>query len=264
MKKLSNSQVVLRIAVIVASVEFIIMLLLSNIEAPQSTFISALLDILILTVLSTPLILILVIRPFVKEKDDYQSQLTHLAHTDYLTQLPNRRAATEQLEKFIASSSRTQLHGAIFILDLDGFKEINDTYGHSAGDIVLIEVAKRLTSRLRIDDIAGRLGGDEFIVIINHLGESEKTAVVEAEKIASQLISQLKAPIIFNNLALSITVSIGIKLYGLQSIATEKAIIDADLAMYNAKKSGKSCHVVYAETPETNLENHTAPLTESV
>jgi len=255
MNTLSNRQVVLRIAAIVATVEFIIMLVLSNSEIYLNTFESALLDILTLTVLSTPLILILVIKPFVRAKDDYQSQLTHLALTDHLTQLPNRRAAIEQLEIFIASSSRTKLHGAIFILDLDGFKEINDSYGHNAGDVVLIEVAKRLKSRLRIDDIAGRLGGDEFIIIINHLGDNEKIAIAEAEKIANQLTNQLKAPIFYNNIPLTITASIGIKLFGLQSIATEKAIIDADVAMYNAKKSGKSCHVVYSSNSNVSISN---------
>jgi len=253
MKTLSNNKVMLRIAAIVASVEFIIMLLLSSVGTQLGTYDSALLDILMLTVFSTPLILILVIRPFVKAKDNYQLQLAHLAHTDYLTQLPNRRAAIEQLERFIASSSRTQLHGAVFILDLDGFKTINDTYGHDAGDIVLIEVAKRLKTRLRIDDIAGRLGGDEFIIITNNLGEHEGKAIVEAKKIANQLINQLKTPIIYNDKQLTITASIGIKLYGVQSITTEKAIIDADFAMYNAKKSGKCCHVFYSNAADPKL-----------
>jgi diguanylate cyclase (GGDEF)-like protein len=252
MKTLSNTQVVLRIAAIVASVEFVIMLLLEFTELKLSGIDNALVDILLLTFLSTPLILILVIKPFVQAKDEFQTQLHDLAHTDHLTQLPNRRAAIEHLEKFIASSSRTKRHGAIFLFDLDGFKDINDTFGHDAGDVVLIEVAKRLKSRLRIDDIAGRLGGDEFIVIANNLGEIEAQARVEAEQIAQQLLTALRAPIIYNHQQFQITASVGIKLYGLQNIPTEKAIIDADTAMYNAKKSGKACLSVFTDNSAMN------------
>ena len=204
-------------------------------------------DILLLAALSTPLIFFLVVTPFVKARDQAFEQLNYLATTDSLTQLSNRRSIDNQLDNFIASTNRHNFYGAVLLLDLDGFKNINDVYGHGEGDKVLIEVANRLRSRVRLDEVVGRLGGDEFVLLINNLDTNELIARNAALRIAEHLITLLSMPINFNDTKLSIGVSIGVRIFGLDEIDAESVIKDADLAMYRAKESGKGQCVVFGE-----------------
>jgi len=204
-------------------------------------------DILLLGALSTPLIFFLVVTPFVKARDQAFEQLNYLATTDSLTQLSNRRSIDNQLDKFIASTARHNFYGAVLLLDLDGFKNINDVYGHGEGDKVLIEVANRLRSRVRLDEVVGRLGGDEFVLLINNLDTNELIARNSAFKIAEHLITLLSMPINLNDTKLSIGVSIGVRIFGLDEIDAESVIKDADLAMYRAKEAGKRQCVVFGE-----------------
>ena len=204
-------------------------------------------DILLLAALSTPLIFFLVVTPFVKARDQAFEQLNYLATTDSLTQLSNRRSIDNQLDKFIASTARHNFYGAVLLLDLDGFKNINDVYGHGEGDKVLIEVANRLRSRVRLDEVVGRLGGDEFVLLINNLDTNELIARNAALRIAEHLISLLSMPINLNDTKLSIGVSIGVRIFGLDEIDAESVIKDADLAMYRAKEAGKGQCVVFGE-----------------
>lgn len=204
-------------------------------------------DILLLAALSTPLIFILVVTPFVKARDEALVQLSYLADTDPLTKLSNRRSIDIQLDKFIASTVRHKFFGAVFLLDLDEFKYINDKYGHAVGDKVLVEVANRLRSRVRLDEVVGRLGGDEFILLINNLDTNEHIARNAALRVAEQLVTLLSMPINLNDTNLSIGVSVGIRIFGLNEIEAESAIKDADLAMYRAKKAGKGQCVVFGQ-----------------
>jgi len=204
-------------------------------------------DILLLVALSTPLIFFLVVTPFVKARDQAFEQLNYLATTDSLTQLSNRRSIDNQLDKFIASTTRHHFYGAVLLLDLDGFKNINDVYGHGEGDKVLIEVANRLRSRVRLDEVVGRLGGDEFVLLINNLNTNELVARNAALRIAEHLITLLSMPINLNDTKLSIGVSIGVRIFGLDEIDAESVIRDADLAMYRAKEAGKGQCVVFGE-----------------
>jgi PleD family two-component response regulator len=138
MKLLSNTQVVTRIAAIIAAAELVIMLTFIWIPFSWNQFTEAILDVILLDTLSTPLIYRWVINPFVRARDEAIEKVRSLAFTDPLTQLANRRHILVHLQKMMASSKRHKIYGAILMIDLDGFKQINDSYGHDAGDAVLI------------------------------------------------------------------------------------------------------------------------------
>ena len=246
MKTLNTRQVVIRILIIVSLVEFLIMMLfgVTGFE-DKSIYIQAGTDIVLLAAFSTPFIFALVITPFVRDRDKALKQLRYLAQTDPLTKLPNRRSIFIELEKFIAGATRHKYYGAALLLDLDGFKEINDRHGHDAGDEVLIEVANRLRSRVRLDEVVGRLGGDEFILLISNLDLGEEQARDKVSNVADQLIALLSEPIKYNDMQLKVGVSIGVRIFGCEEVGTGDVMKDADRAMYSAKQSGKGRCVVY-------------------
>ncbi len=223
------------------------MLAFGIVDYEANMYVEASADILLLATLSTPLIFLLVITPFVKARDEALKQLSYLANTDPLTKLLNRRSIDIQLNKFIANAVRHKFYGAVLLLDLDDFKNINDVYGHDAGDKALVEIANRLRSRVRLDEVIGRLGGDEFILLINNLDTDEHAARNAALRVAEQLVALLGAPINLDDTKLSIGVSIGVRIFGFDAHEAESAIKDADLAMYRAKESGKRQCVVFGE-----------------
>jgi len=245
MKRLTTKQVVIRIAVIISAVELLIMLLLSTSHHEVNAFSEAFLDTTMLAIFSTPAIYIWVIKPFVKARDEALAQVNHLALTDPLTQLANRRLITKHLEKIITGSSRHDKHGAVLLIDLDGFKLINDKHGHEAGDAVLVETAERLRSVIRSGDIVGRLGGDEFVVLINRLDTDKHTAHNIVLRIAENLIDQLNKPFNVNSKTLHIGASIGIRLLGSEKLDMDTAMSEADIAMYRAKEAGKGGAVFF-------------------
>lgn len=231
-------QVVIRITLIIALAEFLVMLVLRAIPHEAGTFSEALFDATSLAVLSIPLIYMWVIKPFVNARDKALAQLSHLAHVDPLTGLANRRSLSNDLEKAVASSARHKDHGAVFLIDLDGFKLINDRYGHEVGDAVLVKTAEHLQAIARSEDIVSRLGGDEFVVLIHRLGADESVAREKALRIAEKLINAVTVPLEFNGKKLHVTASIGICILGSEKLDTETAIREADIAMYRAKQAG--------------------------
>ena len=214
------------------------MLFLGIIPFQLNLYLEAVLDISILTVISTPLIYLWVIHPFVTARDQALEQINQLAHTDPLTALANRRLLSIHLEKLIAGTTRHEVRGAILLIDLDGFKTINDIHGHDAGDGVLIEIANRLQSHTRPEDVASRLGGDEFVILINNLAADKQIAQDIAQHIAEKLVNLIQMPIHFNGLTITLGASVGIRLLGFDELDTETAIREADQAMYRAKRSG--------------------------
>lgn len=164
-----------------------------------------------------------------------QEQLLYLSEHDHLTNIMNRRAFDNKLDSAILNAARTQCKLALFFIDLDKFKEINDSYGHDAGDVILVEVAKRLTRTVRETDFVGRIGGDEFIVCLDHLHDFK---VVPAK--AKQLIDSINEPIIFNDHTLNIGASIGVSYYPDQTQSKDNLLSVADEAMYRAKQLKKS------------------------
>ena len=239
MKLLTTKQVAIRIALIISTVELLIMLVLEAMPHEADSHFEAVIDTAMLALLSTPAIYLWVIKPFVDARDEALAQLSHLAHVDPLTQLANRRLLSTHLDKAIAGIVRHKIYGALLLMDLDGFKPINDTHGHKAGDAVLVEIAKRLQSATRAEDVVARLGGDEFIVLIGHLDVDERIARDKALQIANKLIELVNEPFEFNGNTLHVGASMGIRLLEFKHLDTETAISEADIALYRAKQAGR-------------------------
>jgi two-component system cell cycle response regulator len=246
-KSLTTTQVIIRIVAIVSTAEFAIMLLLGTLKFNVDIYSAAAINLIFLALLSTPLIYLLVIKPFVVARDNALQHISLLAHTDPLTQLPNRRLISMHLEKCLAGAVRHKVRGAILLLDLDGFKAINDLHGHDAGDKVLIEVARRLKFHTRAEDVIGRIGGDEFIILIQHLDTDNQTAHDTVYRLAKKLVNAIHEPICFNDQTLNVSASIGIRLLKPEELDTTSIIREADAAMYHAKQAGKGRAVFFEE-----------------
>lgn len=239
----TKKYIIIRIIAIIALVEFAIMLVFANLTFDIGVFAEAILDVVILVIFSTPMIYIWIIKPYVLAHDDAIHQISHMAYHDSLTQLANRRLLIEYLDKLISRIVREKSYGALLYIDLDGFKVINDKNGHDAGDAILIEVAKRLNTIVRNEDIVSRVGGDEFVVVLGQLGTDEQLANNKALVVAERALKGLNKEINFKNTSLQISASIGLRLLAPQRISVESAIKDADAAMYRAKRVGKG-HIV--------------------
>jgi diguanylate cyclase (GGDEF)-like protein len=161
--------------------------------------------------------------------------LRYLAYHDALTGLANRKQFYERLSQSIDwAHKNNQLVGLMF-LDLDGFKQVNDTLGHDTGDQLLRVVAQRLTSSLRSSDIVSRLGGDEFTVILPGIPQLEYVA-----KVAEKILETLSQVFLLEGQNVFVTVSIGISIYPLDGEVEETLIKNADAAMYRAKQLGRN------------------------
>lgn len=170
-----------------------------------------------------------------------ESQLKKMAHYDALTNLPNRTLFYDRLDKAIQRAHRDKAMLGIVFVDLDDFKTINDTLGHSSGDIVLSVVAKRLTSIVRDSDTVARLGGDEFVIILEKVSQ-----LSDISYIADKIITEIKVPIqLKDDKNCTIGVSLGISTYPNQTTDKKELLEFADSAMYEAKKSGKNCYKIY-------------------
>lgn len=171
-----------------------------------------------------------------------EAQIENLAFFDPLTGLANRRLLLDRLQQSIRQARRNARWGAVLFLDLDFFKSINDTFGHDAGDAVLRTIGERIRTTLREQDTPGRLGGDEFLVLLPATFERRDDAALAAQTVADKLGAALRQPIPHQDQAITLTLSIGIALYGDQDDddhATE-LLKAADLAMYSVKQSGRN------------------------
>lgn len=174
-----------------------------------------------------------------------QDELERLVHYDPLTGLPNRVMFIERLQQSMAQVIRQHRRLAVAFMDLDGFKEVNDVHGHDAGDEVLIEIAARLKSALRIEDTIARLGGDEFVAI---LVDFDTLSVVQP--LFDRLLAAASAPLTANGIAVQVSVSIGVSLYPRDDnsdLQPEQLVREADQAMYQAKNSGKNRLAFYGD-----------------
>lgn len=172
-----------------------------------------------------------------------QKHINELAYYDPLTRLANRRLLEKSLDKVINTSKKENHFCAVVFIDLDNFKELNDTYGHDSGDMILIQTANRLLDATRKSDTVARLGGDEFIVLLENLGsiEDEKTANILAHDICKKIHSRLNEPysLSFGNYLLG--ASIGYSIFSGKTSKDQAALLkEADIAMYNSKKAGRN------------------------
>jgi diguanylate cyclase (GGDEF)-like protein/PAS domain S-box-containing protein len=184
----------------------------------------------------------LVIEAFIDltERNKADELIHSLAFYDPLTNLPNRRLLTDRLHQAMASSTRNQQQGALLFLDLDNFKNLNDTQGHDIGDLLLIEVTHRLQACVREGDTIARFGGDEFVLILEGLSAEVTEAAAQAEIIGEKIRTVLAKPFILNGLEHHCSASIGINLFIDHPGNTDELLKQADVAMYQAKQAGRN------------------------
>ena len=171
----------------------------------------------------------------------------HSSMHDSLTKLPNRRLLIDRIEQSIHHKSRVKKTFGIYFLDLDLFKEVNDMLGHLAGDLLLIEVAKRLKVVLRKEDTVARLGGDEFMLVV---GNGVDTC--NYEKIAKKVVAQFTKPFEIGKETLSVTCSIGVSIFPKDGETCDILLSHADAAMYIAKNNTKKRYAFYTDTTTLN------------
>lgn len=168
-----------------------------------------------------------------------QDEIHHLAFFDSLTQLPNRRKLNDRLYRILSIIPRSHLHGAVLFIDLDNFKSINDTKGHAAGDLLLVEVGQRLQRAVREGDMVARVGGDEFVVVLGDLSANVEEASYQANLIGTKIQDALAVPFKFDDFVFNCGGSIGISIFGHGDVA-EDVFQQADMAMYRAKREGRN------------------------
>lgn len=180
--------------------------------------------------------------------NELQKETLHASLHDALTGLPNRVLFNDRLEHGIEQAKRHGWTLAVMFLDLDKFKTINDSYGHEAGDAVLLTIAKRLTETTRTDDTISRHGGDEFLYLLMEISEEKDAAIV-----AGKIIRAVQVPCVVGGGELNVNTSIGISIFPNDGTTAEALIASADAAMYRAKQS-QSGYAFAGDNPNPNSE----------
>jgi len=188
-----------------------------------------------------------------------EEQIRNLAYFDPLTQLPNRRLLLDRLNQALIASTRTQEFGFLMILDLDNFKVLNDTQGHDVGDRLLIEVAKRLLASARKQDTVSRLGGDEYVIMLEHLGTDQAAAVNKAKLFAEKIHHELNQPYVLspNRPPHHSTPSIGLTLFHGQEVSVDVLLKQADVALYQAKGAGRNTQRFFNPEMQAAIDSRT-------
>jgi diguanylate cyclase (GGDEF)-like protein/PAS domain S-box-containing protein len=176
----------------------------------------------------------------ISERKAAEQERYRLAFLDHLTDLPNRRLLMDRLRQALAISARNGIHGAVMFIDLDHFKNLNDTRGHDVGDMLLVEVAKRLQSSVRLGDTVARLGGDEFVVMLNELHADYERAAEIAGAVAEKIRQTLHRPYVLQRHTYDNSSSIGISVFVGNRDTPEDLLRKSDTAMYEAKRAGRN------------------------
>jgi diguanylate cyclase (GGDEF)-like protein/PAS domain S-box-containing protein len=182
-----------------------------------------------------------------------EEKIQHLAFYDYLTDLPNRLLLLDRLKQVLASSSRSGRKGGLLFIDLDNFKNLNDTLGHDMGDVLLKQVTRRLESCVREGDTVSRLGGDEFVVMLVDLSEQALEAAAQTEVIGEKILVALSQPYQLDKNTYRCTASIGVTLFSGNQHATDDLMKQADIAMYQAKKAGRNALRFFDRQMQENI-----------
>ena len=183
----------------------------------------------------------------ISEQKRAQQELETLANYDSLTGLPNRNLILDRIQHAIEHATRRNQRLAALFIDLDRFKQVNDSLGHDAGDFLLLEIARRLKGALRVDDTVGRLAGDEFIVLIEELGDAE-----HLKALAQKITEEVDRPVDINGNQVSVSASVGIAMYPDHANNPAELIKAADIAMYHSKSAGRNRFCFF--TSEMNEE----------
>ena len=178
----------------------------------------------------------------ISDRRQAETRARHLADHDALTGLPNRRLLEDRLTQALALSQRNRKQSAVMFVDLDRFKNINDSLGHAAGDVVLKEVAERLVKQLRVGDTICRMGGDEFVVVLPEIKQSS-----DAVNVAGKILETVAQPFVVEDRELHLTPSVGISVFPDDGRDAETLIRNADAAMYHAKETGRANYQFFTE-----------------
>jgi diguanylate cyclase (GGDEF)-like protein/PAS domain S-box-containing protein len=194
----------------------------------------------------------------ITERKEVESQIERLAFYDMLTGLPNRRMLVDRLQRAMAVVARSGAQGALLFIDLDNFKDLNDTLGHDTGDQLLLQVAQRLKGCVREADTVSRFGGDEFVVLVEGLSADGPHASAEAALVASHIATTLGKPYALGETSHHSTPSIGIALFGQQTCSVDELLKHADLAMYQAKAAGRNTQRFFDPDMQAAVSNRSA------
>lgn len=184
------------------------------------------------------------IRADITAKKEAEADTRRMALHDELTGLPNRRLATERLAQVISDKARRPGFGAVLLIDLDNFKEVNDTLGHATGDKLIKQAGVRLANSVRQVDTVARIGGDEFVIILENVGSDVESAAANSGHVGEKIRNALSEPYKLGNLDWDVTPSIGIALFNSVDDAPEELAKRADIALYEAKDAGRN-HVCF-------------------
>ncbi len=191
-------------------------------------------------------------------RKEAEAETFRLAYFDALTGLPNRSLLRDRIALSLAQARRNRQYGAVMFVDLDNFKQINDARGHSVGDHLLTEVAQRLQALLRAEDTVARIGGDEFVLLINELGQDVEAAARAAMAVAEKVRASLDRPHLIDNFSYTSTGSIGISLFPKAGQRIDDLLREADTAMYRAKGSGRNRIAFFELTMQHDVEERLA------
>jgi diguanylate cyclase (GGDEF)-like protein/PAS domain S-box-containing protein len=191
----------------------------------------------------------------ITDRKKAEEEIRSLAFFEVLTGLPNRRLLIDHLQQAFAASVRSQNRGAIIFIDLDNFKSINDAHGHGVGDLLLIEVAKRLKNATRAEDTVARLGGDEFVVLIENLNKDLAQATIESKNVCEKIIQAINQPYWLKGSEHHHTCSIGVSLFVGDNNNVDDLLRRADTAMYQAKASGRNTARFYDPEMQQVIES---------
>ena len=183
-----------------------------------------------------------------------EQRIHHLAYYDGLTQLPNRELMLDRLQQALMSSERKQSYGAVLLIDLDDFKNINDVLGHALGDAMLAHVSERLRDGLYPCDTLARVGGDEFVVVLEGLDSRESTAASRAELVAQRLLQSMAMPFDLSGHRCHSSASIGVALFCGMGVESAALISRAETAMYRAKQGGRNAIQFFDMANQSALE----------
>jgi diguanylate cyclase (GGDEF)-like protein/PAS domain S-box-containing protein len=196
----------------------------------------------------------------ITDKKRDEEQIYNLAFFDALTALPNRRRLLDRLRLATSNSVQEQDLGALLMMDLDHFKNLNDTQGHDVGDLLLKQVGRRLMDCVRPDDTVSRVGGDEFVIILERLGKDAAIATQRAHELVKKIqtsVSQLY-PLIPGRPDYHITSSIGLTLFGDQESSIDALLKKSDIALYDAKRSGRNTYRFFSPEMQASIDDSTS------
>ncbi|WP_256361521.1 GGDEF domain-containing protein [Methylomonas koyamae] len=183
-----------------------------------------------------------------------EAEIERLAFYDPLTGLPNRRLLYDRLHQAVVANARAANHGAALFIDLDNFKALNDTKGHNQGDLLLVEVARRLEACVREGDTVARLGGDEFVVILNGLNGDAAQASAQTKMVGGKILAAIGRPYLLHGYEHHCSASMGIGLFRDPDTTVEELLKCIDTALYQAKRNGRNGMQFYDPAMQQALE----------